>query len=385
MRLDRLLADHQPLGDFAVGQALGDQPQHLGLPWGQVAQQLGPGRRARAQPSEFADQPAGHGRGEQRVTGRDDPDRLEQPLGGDVLEQESTGTRPQRLVDVLVEIECGEHQHARAGPGVGLGGDPASRLDAIHGRHPDVHEDDIGMYLAAQANRFGTVRGAAHDVDVGLSAQQRAESGADDLLVVGDEHLDRWTGFGHDTDSLTGSVASTRNPPPSTGPAESVPPAIAARSRIPCSPCPLGLAAADPGPSSLIRSCSSSSLYTTATSTTAPGACWRAFVSASWTIRYADRSTPTGSGTGVPLRVSRTGVPAARAASISSSIWSRPGCGESSATSSTSTRSTPSNRRISVSASLAVPPMAASCCCPSAGMPGVASRAVSAWIAIIDR
>src|SRR4051812_18868307 len=32
VRLHRGLADHQLLRDLAVGQALGDQPQHLGLP-----------------------------------------------------------------------------------------------------------------------------------------------------------------------------------------------------------------------------------------------------------------------------------------------------------------------------------------------------------------
>jgi hypothetical protein len=32
------------------------------------------------------------------------------------------------------------------------------------------------MHLAAQSNRFGTVRGAADDREVGLGAQQRAEA-----------------------------------------------------------------------------------------------------------------------------------------------------------------------------------------------------------------
>jgi hypothetical protein len=37
----------------------------------------------------------------------------------------------------------------------------------------DVHEHDIGMHLAAQSNRFGTVRGTADDLEVWLDAQQR--------------------------------------------------------------------------------------------------------------------------------------------------------------------------------------------------------------------
>ncbi|RVX45207.1 hypothetical protein EDD27_7994 [Nonomuraea polychroma] len=40
MRLDGLLGDHQPLGDFRVRQTLRDQRQHFGLASGQVAHAL---------------------------------------------------------------------------------------------------------------------------------------------------------------------------------------------------------------------------------------------------------------------------------------------------------------------------------------------------------
>jgi len=46
----------------------------------------------RAQPGELADQAAGDRGRQQRLAGRDDPHRVEEPLGGDVLEQEATGS-----------------------------------------------------------------------------------------------------------------------------------------------------------------------------------------------------------------------------------------------------------------------------------------------------
>ena len=45
--LDRRGADHEPLGDLGVGQALGDQAEHLDLARGEVVGQLGAARPAR--------------------------------------------------------------------------------------------------------------------------------------------------------------------------------------------------------------------------------------------------------------------------------------------------------------------------------------------------
>ena len=63
-------------------------------------------------------------------------------LSGDVLEQESAGSGPQRVVDVLVQVEGGQDEDpraARAGAGELPGG-----LDAVHAGHAHVHQDDVG-------------------------------------------------------------------------------------------------------------------------------------------------------------------------------------------------------------------------------------------------
>ena len=81
-----------------------------------------------------------------------------------------------------------------------------------------------------------------------LCVEQAPEAGPHQCLVVRQHHPDR-----HAVSSTsTGSRAATRNPPPcGRGPASRDPPAAAARSRIPASPCPRRLAP-DPTPSSTI-------------------------------------------------------------------------------------------------------------------------------------
>jgi len=89
MRLHGLLGDYEPGRYLRVGQPLGHQPQDLRLARGERGQR-DRGRSARLAPQtgEFADQAAGDGRREQRLATRDDPYRVEQPLRGDVFEQE---------------------------------------------------------------------------------------------------------------------------------------------------------------------------------------------------------------------------------------------------------------------------------------------------------
>jgi hypothetical protein len=92
---------------------------------------------------------------------------------------------------------------------VAIGSERPRRLDAIHDRHPHVHDHDVGLLFATYAHRVLAVAGAADNRDVGLSLEQRAEAGADDVLVVGDHDAD-----GHAGGSPIGSTASTAKPPP---------------------------------------------------------------------------------------------------------------------------------------------------------------------------
>src|SRR5215469_14452943 len=368
--LDRLLRDDQVGGDLRVRQAAGDEGQHFGLAFGQVLEVLAAGGPGRAQAGELRDQAAGHPRSQQRVAGRDHPHGLGELASRGVLEQEAAGAGAQRLVHVVVQVEGGQNQD----PGRAVAGrrDLPGGLQAVEHRHADIHEDDVGAQLSDPGDGLLPVDGLADHLDVGLGVEQDGKARPHHALVVGHDHADRHGASS--SDELTGRVAVTWNPPSSRGPASRLPPSMVARSRMPTRPWPPPTARAPlatrtgavllaGGRASLrISSTRLSGQYARCSRTWEPGACRIALLSASCRMRYADRSTPPGSVTGFPLRVTVTDTPPLRAESSRASRSASPGWG---AVSRPSVRSTPSTRRSSVSPASALarisPKLSTSC------------------------
>ena len=121
-----------------------------------------------------------------------------------------------------------------------VGGDPAGRLKAVHAGHPDVHQHHVGPLPDRRFDGFRAVLDVADDVDVLLIAQDGAEPGPDQRVVIGDEHADVSRHAPAHPPALPrrGISARTRQPVPLAGPASQLPPSAAARSRMPASPCP---------------------------------------------------------------------------------------------------------------------------------------------------
>jgi uncharacterized membrane protein YbhN (UPF0104 family) len=224
-------AEVQPLGDLPVGPAPGHQREHLSLTAGKDVEA---GRRrpvAVRAAHEFTDELAGDARCEQRVAGGHDPDPGQQVGGRRVFEQEAAGASPQRGVDVLVEIEGGKDEHLDV-PGLPGPADQPGSFQPVQVRHPDVHEDDIGLCLPRQRDRLGAVAGLTDDLEVRRGVNEHAETAAYEGLVVGHDNAD------HPATLATGKQARTRKPPSGPGPAANSPPNTATRSRIPMIPCP---------------------------------------------------------------------------------------------------------------------------------------------------
>ena len=80
----------------------------------------------------------------------------------------------QRLVDVLIVVEGGQDQDA-CGVGLGVADDVARGLEAVHLRHPDVHEHHVRLQLLRQGNGLGSVACLAHNRHVigGLDPAKR--------------------------------------------------------------------------------------------------------------------------------------------------------------------------------------------------------------------
>jgi hypothetical protein len=111
--LDSLVADGQAGGDLRIGQSFRDHPQDLHFAGGQGLDARRPGHRAVSEADDLGNESSGHRRGQKGVAGVHDSNGAGQFVGGHVLEQEAAGPGGQGVVDVLVEVECGQHDDPR--------------------------------------------------------------------------------------------------------------------------------------------------------------------------------------------------------------------------------------------------------------------------------
>src|SRR5262249_9004742 len=195
----------------------------------------------------------------------DEGDRVEQLGRLGALAEEAARAGPQRLEDVLVDLERGEDEDVYAGE-VLIGGDESRRGEPVEVGHPDVHQYDVGARLPGKLHRLPAGGRLADHLEIGCRVDEYRETLAYQRLVVGEEYPD-----GHAVPPGTGRVASTRNPPPGRGPARNPPPTAATRSRIPVMPWPSPGAATAPSLSTTTRS--ASGRYTNRSRTVVSPAC----------------------------------------------------------------------------------------------------------------
>lgn len=112
-----------------------------------------------------------------------------------------------------------------------IGCDYPSRLESVHHRHVDVHQDHVRLRRARECDRRATVSGLANHEQVVGPVEQGLEARPHDRLIVGEKDPDR-----HGRAPSRGRTACTRKPPPGAGPCSMRPPMAAARSAMPVSP-----------------------------------------------------------------------------------------------------------------------------------------------------
>ena len=61
-------------------------------------------------------------------------------------------------------------------------------LNAIHVRHDQIHQHDIGFFLQGQFNGFTAILGLSDDFDIVMQCEQRCYSASDDRVVVGKQY-----------------------------------------------------------------------------------------------------------------------------------------------------------------------------------------------------
>jgi hypothetical protein len=134
--------------DLGVGQALRDVSEYFELAWGQLVQA---GGRFARRGGELLDQASSDRRREQRVAVRDGADTGDELSCREVFEQEAAGSRAQRVVGLLIEVECRQHQNARRVP-ASARYDLSRGRDAVEFGHSDVHQHDVGRERTSQAH-----------------------------------------------------------------------------------------------------------------------------------------------------------------------------------------------------------------------------------------
>ncbi|ALM41429.1 hypothetical protein SFR_4814 [Streptomyces sp. FR-008] len=105
-----------------------------------------------------------------------------QLVGGELaVDEVADGAQAQRPLDGVAFAAVGEHQDGGEADQVGQGG------EAVDAGHADVEEDHVGAVVAGGGEGAVAVAGLGDDADARARGEQGAESGADHLVVVGDD------------------------------------------------------------------------------------------------------------------------------------------------------------------------------------------------------
>src|SRR6478735_10168268 len=190
--LHRVLTDEQLPGRVPVVHSLGDQAEHLelalGEPWRRDLLPIGAGHLL-----ELVDQLDGHGRADQRLSFRDDPDGLGHLVDGGVLEQVAGRTVLHRLVEVALLVADGQHDDLDARHELL---DLDARLQARALGHPYVEQDDVGDGRDDEVGRADPVARFPDHLDPRLDTEEHGQSASKELLIVDDDHAHRLVGPG---------------------------------------------------------------------------------------------------------------------------------------------------------------------------------------------
>ena len=146
--VDSLTNSSAPIS--ALVSPRGECDEDFVLTLGEVVQTLvGRGIRGEAV-AEHLEHPARDARRQHGVAAVRRPDRAGELMGVRVLEEEPARPRAQRRERVLVQVEGGQHDDADVRM---LGHDAPRGFEAVHPRHPHVHQHHVGTSACAPPPR----------------------------------------------------------------------------------------------------------------------------------------------------------------------------------------------------------------------------------------
>src|SRR5437763_7755495 len=145
--LDSLQRDAEVRRHLLVGHPTRDEVHHLSLAGRQLRKRSGPPHRGAG--AEERRQSLRHRRAEDRVAAHDGRDGSGNVVRLGVLQQVAAGARAYGSEHGIRFLVHGQDQHPRRWAHLEKG---PRRLDPVHLRHSDVHQDHIGRQLPGQLN-----------------------------------------------------------------------------------------------------------------------------------------------------------------------------------------------------------------------------------------
>src|SRR4051812_1723998 len=209
------------LGDLAVREALGDQPEDLELARRELVVQVL--RLASGGALVLLEQVPGEVRRDDRPAAVHGDDRLAQLLPARALRDVAGGARGDRGEQRLGLLA------RRHDEGTGLRHLLAQALEhhhAAHLGHVEVQEDDVGAQVASHLEPFPAVARLADDVDAGIAAERGRHALADQREVVDEQDADVHAA---NSSAASASLSVTRVPAPGMDSTNALPPSRSTR------------------------------------------------------------------------------------------------------------------------------------------------------------
>ena len=143
-------------------------------------------------PAQSVEEWFGHGRIEQCLSRADSSDAVDERLGIDPLQDVPGGTRHDRRHECVLVGERSQDEHADGRPTVD---DLPARLDTGAIRKANIHDHDVGGVVSdASYSLFGRPCFANHR-EVVVRVDERAQSTANNLVVVNENDPKQARGF----------------------------------------------------------------------------------------------------------------------------------------------------------------------------------------------
>ena len=186
MRANGVLRDEEALGDLVRGQVLVQEEQHLDLARRERARDLLRNAVRSAAVTDAIEESTSDAAREGCVASRHAAEEGGDLLRGLGLEEVAGCAGTNRSQEVLLGVGRGQHDDLAVGCALA---DVRKRREAVHARHGEVEENDVGLKRACLGDGLAAVFGLSDDVEPLLCEQARERISRQGVVVDDEDAL----------------------------------------------------------------------------------------------------------------------------------------------------------------------------------------------------